>query len=52
MPHKLINTQGTTTKEYPYEVTHKEEQLGEQMALQTLCSSYTYLRIPKDHAYI
>ena len=31
---------------------HKEEQPDMQTTLQTLCSSYTYLKIPKDHAYI
>ena len=31
MPQKLINTQETITKEYLYEVMHKEEQLDVQM---------------------
>ena len=31
MPQKLINMQGTITKEYLYEAMHKEEQLNVQM---------------------
>ena len=31
MPQKLINMQETITKEYLYEVMHKEEQLDMQM---------------------
>ena len=52
MPQKLINNQGTISKKYLYEVTCKEEQLNVQMTLQILHSSYTYLRIPKDHAHM
>ena len=52
MPQKLVDMWGTTTKEYPYEVMHKEEQPDMQTTLQTLHSSYTYLKIPKDHAHM
>ena len=52
MPQKLINIQGTISKEFLNEITHKEEQLNEQTILQILHSSYTYLRILKDYVYI
>ena len=51
MPQKLVDMWGTTTKGYPYEVMHKEEQPDVQTTLQTLRNSYTYLKIPKDHAH-
>ena len=35
MPQKLINMQETITKEYLYEVTHKEVLFDVQMTLQT-----------------
>ena len=50
MPQKLTDMQATITKEYLYEVTHKEKQLDVQMVLQIWHNNYTYLRIPKDHA--
>ena len=52
MPQKLINMQETITKEYLYEVMHKEELLNMQTTLQTLHNSYTYLKIPKDHIHM
>ena len=52
MPQKLVDTQGTTNKVYPYEVMHKEEQTDVQMALGTLRNSFTYQKIPKDHAHM
>ena len=52
MPQKLINMQVTITKEYLYEEIRKEEQLNMQTALQTLHSSYKFLKIPKDCAHM
>ena len=52
MPQKLVDMKETTTKEYPYKVVRKEEQLDMQITLRTLHSSYTFLKIPKDHAHI
>ena len=52
MPQKFIDTWGTTTKGYPYEVTYKEVQPDMQTTLQTLRSNYTYLKTPKDHAHM
>ena len=44
--------QGTITKEYLYEVMGKEELPNMRTTLQTWHNSYTYLKIPKDHAYM
>ena len=44
--------QGTTTKDYPYKVMHKKEQFDMEMTLQSLHNSYTYLKIPKNHAHM
>ena len=52
MPQKLVDMWGTTTKEYPYKVMRKEEQPDVQTTLQTLRSSYTYSKVPKDHVHI
>ena len=52
VPQKLVDMWETTTKEYPYEVSCKEEQPNVQTTLQTLHSSYTYLKIPKDHVHM
>ena len=52
MPQKLIDIQGTITKEYLYEVVHKEELLDVQTTLQTLHNSCTYLRILKYHIHM
>ena len=52
MPQKLVDMLGTTTKEYPYELTYKEERADVKTTLGTLRSSYTYLKIPKDHAHM
>ena len=52
MPQKLVDMWETTTKEYPYEVMRKKEQPDMQMTLQIWQSSYTYLKIPKDHVHM
>ena len=52
MPQNLVDTWGTTAKEYLYEVMRKEEQTDVETTLQTMCSSYTYLKIPKDHSHM
>ena len=52
MHQKLVDMWGTTTKGYLYEVTRKEKQPDVQTTLRILCSSCTYLRIPKDHAHL
>ena len=52
MPQKLVDMRETTTKEYLYEVTRKDQQPDMRTTLQTLCSSYTYLKILKDHQHM
>ena len=52
MPQKLVDKWGTINKQYPYEIIHKKELHDMQMTLQTLHSSYTYLKIPKNYAHM